>query len=646
MYRNRLKIILIIIALGAAALVGRLAQLQLLQHARYARDAYGRRVHMEVTTAPRGRIYDCAGNVLAEDRPAYDIAIVPLRTCARDERTEAAAIETLAKAASLPPDEIRYRIYGDDGVAARLAGNLERQLRWLIKKEILKISADDAASIAQSVRNCASLAEARTQIRDRFGRKCLDVFDRAASEPFVIMQDVDVATRDAVAIAATEESGIRIVSSSTRYYPFGASACHIIGYLSQLSPEEYRKKEEAGYFSRRLAEIIGESRYESLERANYFASQKFGVTGMEAALDAVMRPSTGAALVVLARGGDETVASQNASPGADVTLTIDMNVQRAAEEALGERRGAVVVMDVNTGEILALASWPRYDLNTVRANYAALSADPEHPLFPGATQGLYPPGSSFKVIEAVAAVHEFEGYENVTYPCHGSIMVGSMEKFCRNHAGTDAMSFRDALKKSCNIFFYRTATKLGGERLADWAGRFGIGKRTGIEVGDAAGRIDAPQSAGETWNTAIGQGTLIVTPLQMARVIAAIANGGKLVTPHLVLKPARDYSVVDMGLNPDKLRIVREALWAVVNEHGGTAYDYARMKTIEAAGKTGTAETPEKDRNDCWFIGWAPYDKPKICVVVIIEKAPDNGHGGKTAGPVALDVFRAYFGQE
>ena len=646
MYRNRLKIILILIALGVAALVGRLVQLQLFAHDRYVKDAYGRRVRMDVTTAPRGSIYDRAGNVLAEDRPSYDIAIVPLRACARGEKDEAATIEVLAKTTARPADEIRALIHGNDGVAAHLADTLERQVRWLIKKEILRISTDDAASIAATVRDCASLAQARAQIKERFGKKCLDAFDRAASDPFVIIPDVDVRTRDSVAIGAGEDSGIRVVSSSARYYPFGESACHVIGYLGQLSPEAYEKKKAEGRFSPELADIIGQGRYDSLERANFFASQKFGMTGVECSMDDKMRATTGAVLVVLARDGGETVAAREAAPGSDITLTLNMDLQRAAENALGERKGAVVVMDANNGEILALASWPRYDLNTIRANYAALKENPDNPLFSRATQGLYPPGSAFKMVEAVAAVHEFENYQNVTYPCHGSIMVGSMEKFCRNHAGTDAMDFHDALKKSCNIFFYQTATRLGGERIAGWAARFGVGKSTGVELGEAAGRIDIARSAGDIWNTAIGQGTLSVTPLQMARVIAAIANGGKLVTPHVALKPERAHPVADMGLDPGKLDIVRKALWAVVNEHGGTAYDYARMKTIEVAGKTGTAETGEKDKNDCWFAGWAPYDKPEICVVVIIEKAPDNGHGGKTAGPVALEVLRAYFGQE
>ena len=646
MYRNRLKIIIVLIALGVAVLIGRLAQLQFFQHDRYVKDAYGRRVRMEVTRAPRGAIYDRAGNVLAEDRPSYDIAIVPLRVCTRDEKAEAAAIETLAKTTALPADEIRRRIYGDDGVTARLAGNLQRQLRWLVKKEILKISAADAASIAETVRNCASLAQARAQIKERFGRRCLAAFDRAAAEPFVLIQNVDVPARDAVAIGTGEDSGIRVVSSSMRYYPFGESACHVIGYVGQLSREDYEKKESQGCFSRGLAEIIGQNRYESLERANYFASQKFGMTGVEWAMDNDMCATTGAALVVLAREGDETLASRDAAPGTDITLTLNMDLQRAAENALGERKGAVVVMDANNGEILALASWPRYDLNAVSANYAALSADAGNPLFHRATQGLYPPGSAFKVVEAVAAIHEFDNYQNVTYPCHGSIMVGPLEKFCRNHSGTDAMTFRDALKKSCNIFFYQTATRLGGERIAEWAARFGLGSRTGVELGEAAGRVDVAHFAGDIWNTAIGQGTLSLTPLQMARVIAAIANGGKLVTPHVVLKPEREHAVSDMGLDVEKLRIVREALWAVVNEDGGTAYDYARMKTIKVAGKTGTADTDEKDKNDCWFTGWAPYEKPEICVVVIIEKAPDHGHGGKTAGPVALEVLRAYFGQE
>lgn len=645
MHRNRLTFMLAAIALVMAVLIGRLAQLQLFQHDRYVKDAYGRRVRMEVTSAPRGTIYDCVGNILAEDRPSYDVAIIPLRF-ARDRKAEAAAIATLARTTTLPAEEIRRRIYGEGGVTSRLAGNLERQLKWLIKKQMLKLSADDTQAVVEAVRACSSLSSAREAIRGKFGGKCLDVFDRTAAEPFVVDADVTVAVRDTVAIEAGDDSGISIVASAVRVYPYGESACHVIGYVAQLPLEAYEKMEADGYFSKGLKDVIGDARYESLERANYFASQKFGRTGVEAAMDKVMRATTGAALVALKRGDDETIAGRDAAPGKDIILTLNMDLQRAAEDALGERKGAVVVMDVNTGEILALVSWPRYDLNTVGDRYGALSADDNHPLFHRAAQGQYPPGSSFKVIEAVAAVHEFDGYENVTFECHGNIMIGPLQKFCRNHAGADAMNLHDALKKSCNIFFYQTASRLGGERLAAWAGRFGVGARTGIELGESAGRIDEPRSSGEIWNTAIGQGTLGVTPLQMARVIAAIANGGKLVTPHVVADPAAEHAAVDLGLREDRLKLVREGLWAVVNERGGTGYVCAHMNNVEVAGKTGTAETNEPDKNDCWFVGYAPYDKPEICIAVVIEKADDNGHGGATAGPVAKQVLEAYFGEE
>jgi len=640
MYRRRLKIVIVCIAVGMAALIGRAAQLQLFEHGRYVRDAQGKLVRMEVTTAPRGTIFDRAGNVLAEDRPSYDIAIIPLRACARGEEAEAANIDALAKAAGLAPDDIRRLIYGENGVTARLAGNIQRHLKWLEKREMLKLSDADAEAYIETVRACSSLSKARATIRARFGKRCLDTFDREASEPFVIIPNIDVPRRDAVVTATDENSGVKVVCTTTRYYPYGESACHVIGYMGHLSGPAYERKEASGYFAKGLDEIIGRGRYESLERANYFASQAFGVSGVEAAMEEAMRPATGAALKVATRGGDETLAARDSAPGKDITLTLDMRLQQAAEQALGQRKGAIVVMDVNTGEILALASWPRFDLNNVSE---AVSADNEdHPLFSRATLGAYTPGSAFKVVEAVAAVHEIPGYETVTYPCHGSIMVGGEEKFCRNHSGSDAIDLHDALKRSCNIFFYHTASRLGGERLAEWTRRFGIGRRTGIEVGDSAGRIDEPTSAGEIWNTAIGQGTLGVTPLQMARVIGAIANGGRLVTPHLVLRPEMPHPAVDMGLRADRLKLVREGLLAVVNEPGGTAYKYTRMKGVQIAGKTGTAETGLPDENNAWFAGWAPYDNPQICVVVVIERT--RGHGGEVAGPVAKQIFQAYFG--
>lgn len=641
MNRNRLQILLLVVAVAMAALLFRLAQLQLADYDRYRADAYGKRVHMEVSGGPRGTIYDRFGRVLAEDVPAYDMGIVPLRACARNTDVEARTVNLLMRCGAGTRDDIMRAIYGDGGVKERLAASVERQARWLMRRGMLKISDADARALVDTVRNCTSLAAARTTIRERFGAKCLEAFDGEAAAAYVLLPRVPINVRDAVAINAPDDSGVKVLSSSWRRYAYGESACHIIGYVSQLSREAYEAKEANGDFSKGLVDVIGQPRYDALERSNYFASQIFGRSGIESAMDDEMRSSTGAAVMVRTPDGDETLNKRDPDPGKDVRLTIDINLQAAAEQALGARKGAVVVMDVETGEILAMATWPRYDLNTVRANYAALNADTENtPLVNRAVMGMYSPGSSIKVIEAVAAVHEIPGYESVHHACNGTINVGGMVGHCRNHMAGD-MDLHMALKKSCNIFFYKTASALGPDKLAEWFAKFGIAAKTGVEIGEAAGRFDKPTSDGATWNTAIGQGTLIVTPLQMARVTAAIANGGKLVTPHFIMEPAAEYKTVDLGLKPDRLKLVKDALWAVVNEQGGTANKYIDP-ALKAAGKTGTAETAEAKENNTWFIGYAPYDKPKVCIAVVLERV--GGHGGDTSGPVADAVLKAYFG--
>jgi penicillin-binding protein 2 len=414
--------------------------------------------------------------------------------------------------------------------------------------------------------------------------------------------------------------------------------------VGQLPPDEYEKKEAEGCFAGGLIDVIGPARYRSLERSNYFAEQLFGRAGVERAMDDAMRPSPGARLVVATRDGEETLGRIYARPGRDIALTIDIRLQQTAEETLGESTGAVIVMDVNSGEILALASSPRYDLNTFRkrANYGRLLADPGHPLVHRALAGLYAPGSTFKILEATAAVHEIENFDTVTYECHHRIRLGPNAVFrCNNHASTGPMDLHDALKKSCNIFFYRTASRLGGAKLKLWSERFGIGRHTGIEIGDAKGNLVQPRTEGQIANMAIGQGPLLVTPLQLARVVAAVANGGRLVTPHVVLDLAANLEPVDLGLRDDRLALVRRGMWAVVNERGGTAYRHVRMEHVEVAGKTGTAETADSNLNNAWFVGFAPFDRPRICVAVVIEKTA--GHGGNTAGPIAKKVLQAYF---
>lgn len=647
MRRNRFKILLIVVTLGTGVLMGRLAYLQIFDHRRYLKDAYGKRVRIEVTRAPRGAILDRNGRVLAQDKPAYDIAIIPGLICTHSPQAEAETIDILARAMHRTPREIRDRIYGPQGIRDRLAKDMQRHLRWLARRNMLKLSDEEAQELVDVVRMCETLAQARADIRARFGTGGLRIFDRQAAGDFVLEADVKPSVRDSVIIEAGDIRGVKVLSSSKRHYPFGESACHVLGYLGQLSQEEYRAKEEEGFFAGGLVEVIGPARYRTLERSNYFAVQPVGRTGVERALEGEMRPCPGARLVALTRDGRETLGRSDAQPGGNITLTIDIHLQKAAEDALAGLKGAVVVMDVHHGEILALASAPRYDLNTFRRPecYDLLRSDEDAPLVHRAVRGQYAPGSTFKILEAVAAVHEIEGFENVRYECHGRIRLGPNTVFhCRNHAPTGPMCLRDALKKSCNIFFYRTASRLGGARLRSWSERFGIGRHTGIEIGDAAGNLVQPRTEGEIANMAIGQGPLLMTPLQMARVVAAIANGGKLVTPHVLLYPEANLETVDLGLREDRLEPVRRGMWAVVNERGGTAYRHARMKRLEVAGKTGTAEIANSNLNNAWFVGFAPFDRPQVCIAVVIEKTA--GHGGDTAGPVAREVLRAYFHED
>jgi len=439
-----------------------------------------------------------------------------------------------------------------------------------------------------------------------------------------------------------ELPGVTVEVEPRRAYPSGGFAAHLLGYVREASQEQLR---EGRY---RPGDLVGQS-------------------GIERMLDEFLRGRDGGEQVEVDAAGRvlRVLGRRERRPGADVTTTLDRRIQEAAERALGDAAGAVVVMDPRNGDLLAMASTPTFDSSRFtgpieRDEWLRLVRDPQYPLLNRALRA-YAPGSVFKLVVAAAALQEGLIAPSDKLPCPASMTIGN--RTLRNWKREDVgpIDLERAIATSCNTFFYRLGLKVGIDRIARHARAFGFGQATGIMLGDekvglipmaARGSLTRTWLPGDTANVAIGQGRLLVTPLQVARFMAAIANGGILWRPRLVqhIDTARE-TVLSVppevngrvALAPVVLAVLRRSLWAAVND-GGTGAA-ARSPDLSVAGKTGTAQIvrgsdSSKGQDHAWFAGYAPADDPQVVVVVLVER---GGTGGKVAAPIAGRIFREIF---
>ncbi|MBL1352079.1 MAG: penicillin-binding protein 2 [Zetaproteobacteria bacterium] len=439
-------------------------------------------------------------------------------------------------------------------------------------------------------------------------------------------------------------SGIDVKAGTHRYYPYKALTSHLIGYLSLARPEDVRR----GFLR---SEHVGRS---GLERI--FEQRLHGVLGnQQEEVDAFNR----------------RVAVLNQSPprmGENIHLSLNIRLQQAAAKAMKGRTGAVVVMDVHTGEILTLLSTPGIDTNHFtlgleKEEWSSWLNNPQRPLLNRTVQAAYPPGSTWKMVTAFAGLRHHSQLARGHTRCPGYVQLADRKLRCWKRTGHGKVNIHDALQHSCDVYFYELADQLGMPALRQEALAWGFGKKTGVLLPrESRGHLASPLQQlshgrkrtwvrGETMITGIGQGQTTVTPIQMARFAAAIANGGDILKPHLELGKAPEI-IRHVKVNPDDLKRVREAMYAVANKPGGTAYYRLRHAAWKIAGKTGTAQVvamsqddahkskvPSEDahKDHAWFMGYAPYDHPKIAFAIVIEH---GGHGGSAAGPVALAMIQ------
>jgi penicillin-binding protein 2 len=453
-----------------------------------------------------------------------------------------------------------------------------------------------------------------------------------------------------------ELPGVGIQAESQRNYLYGSLAAHLFGYVGEISPSQMDEPDYAGLLPGSIVGQYGiERSYEPYIRG------KAGEKGIE--VDAL---------------GHEIkqLYVNEPVPGNDLFLTIDLDLQKVAEAALGQETGAIVAIDPNTGEILAMVSHPAFDPNKLSRGVSAeewetVVNDTGHPLTNRAIQGQYPPGSVFKIVVASAALETKEITPSFKVTCHGNYPFGSRVFRDWKPGGHGTLELHQALVQSCDVYFYEVGRRVGIDRLAEFSARYGLGQETGVELlSEKSGLVPStrwkqsfkgePWFPGETLSVSIGQGYLTTTPLQLATLISTVANGGTRYQP-LLVKGIRErqsgrffeFGPVKTGqaeISPETLAVIQDALRGVVNEPHGTG-GAARSPWVEIAGKTGTAQVigerpageskslSKRFQDHAWFVSYAPASHPEIAVAVIVEH---GGHGGAAAAPLARKVIEEY----
>jgi len=435
-----------------------------------------------------------------------------------------------------------------------------------------------------------------------------------------------------------------------RYLPGGFLA-HATGYVGEVSEKQIEESEN--------------SESKNKLRPGDFA----GKSGLEREYNDLLVGTDGMRRVIVNSVGKEMgrLSQQEAIPGKQIQLTIDYDLQKVAEEGLGDKKGAVVALDPRTGEVLAFVSHPAPDPNdfAVRVSkeeWQRLNEDKDKPLLNRVTQAQIAPGSVFKIVMATAMLESHTPPENFTAVCPGfGVFYGQMHKcWVYGKSSHGVVNLHDAIVRSCDVFFYNVGMRMGIETIAKYAKMLGLGQRTGIDLpSEEPGLVPSEEWVqrvyhhkwypGSTISVAIGQGSVMVTPIQIAYMIGGIASGGDFKQPHL-LKDTPNVGEKHVDLAESTVERVTQGMYGVVNEPGGTG-NSVRLQGIEFCGKSGTAQIMSynaasrlglgKGKNDGWFVGYAPRRNPEIVVAAVVEDTAE--HGGTASGPVVRDIVKAYY---
>jgi len=470
-----------------------------------------------------------------------------------------------------------------------------------------------------------------------------EIIDRTDNSPFVPIKLKQGISADQVARIEAHRSdfpGLFVETEVGRQYPFGKVGAHIIGYLGRITTAQLNNP----------------------GLKNFPPDMLIGQWGVEALFDDQLRGLPGERIIEIDALGRELrmIQQRQAVKGKDIELSIDIGIQKAVDDAFGSKAGAFVAVEPASGEILALESLPSFDPNIFTRGLTSLEwqtlvEDKKKPMLNRALQSQYPPGSTFKIITAIAALQEGVISPDTKIFCKGGITYGKWNFGCWRKGGHGLVDFHKAVVESCDVYFYELGKRLGIEKIYSYATALGLGKETGIKlVKEKKGLIPnalwkrenrgLPWYLGDTFISAIGQGFVSATPIQMAMMTATISNGGHIYTPSLIKNTRFPSGNIDF--KPETIKLLKEALFGVVNEPDGTAKG-AHSSLITVAGKTGTAQVAgkrkgvvtEKLMDHAWFVSFAPVYNPEIAVAVFVEH---GGGGGAVAAPIAKKAIEAY----
>ena len=565
-------------------------RIQVVHGERYRDDELRQSVRRVRLPGMRGRLYDRHGIVLADNRPGHHIAVY---------------LEELRR----------------PGGWVRTVDHLELQL--------------DTWAQELNVERELSRTDIEMHIRRRLPM------------PLIAWRDIDERTLGRWAERLAGIRGVDIYTEAVRVYPHNELFAHVLGYVGRA---DFEQPADQPY--------------------HYYIPEMEGRFGIEQRYDEALRGAAGGRLVRVDVSGfrHEDLGVRSPAAGRDLMLTLDVRIQKTIERVLEGTPGAAVVVDPRNGEVLAMASYPAFNPNDFvptlsSAVWAELRDDPAQPLFHRAVSGAYAPGSTFKPVTALASLVNDFSTAQTRYTCTGSITLGRSATFrCWQRHGHGPLELRESLTYSCNVYYYRLALQSGADAVAHMARTLGLGQRTGIDLnGEVAGLV--PDDAwkrrthgdawrdGDTCNLSIGQGALTVTPLQMAMLTAAIANGGYVYRPRLVLgvrEPGAEVFertpaelVNDLEWNPIWVRDVRAGMRDAIMSDRGTGR-LARIPGVSAAGKTGTAEYGPRDerRKRGWMIAYAPAEAPRYAVAIVTEDAES---GGTTVAPMVRQLLEDLF---
>lgn len=575
-----------------AVLILRLGFMQIVHGSFYRTKSENNRIRLHDIPAFRGMILDRKGEVLAANRPYYELYVIP-----EEVKDQAGLLKNLNQLIGLEPELVKKRLVG-------------------------------------------------TSTRSPF-------------RPVCVKSDM---SRDELAVIETHRfnlPGVMINAKPQRDYVWGNLACHLLGHMGEISEIQLRKGK---YPDNKSGDLIGKTGVEKR-----WQIPLNGIRGGEQ----VEADALGRKIKVISR--------KPAVAGADVYLTIDKDLQALAEKTLDGKAGAIVAMNPDNGELLALASSPSFDPNLFvggidRQTWKDIASSGDFPLQNRALCGQYPPGSVFKIIVALAGLQEGLIDPDEEIVCNGAYYMGRHKFRCWKKQGHGKISLHRALVESCDVYFYKMGNRLGVDKIAHYAKMFGLGKKTGLDVDqEKAGLIPTrdwklrkygvPWQGGETISTSIGQSFVLVTPIQMACMISAVFNGGILYRPQATKLAGRsktgkvyEFSPEVTGrvnIRQEYLKIVKKALVDVVNARRGTG-SKAKLKDITVAGKTGTAQVvtlekeksfikgghmPDRFKDHAWFLAIAPAENPRIALAIVIEH---GGHGGSAAAPIAKELIKFY----